>query len=393
MRACRAGVADLGEAVSERFGEGRGSDWADFLRLMDAQGIGPLASSALLSVDAERIPDGVRRSLQDRVQLGDLRAGMLVPELLEVVEALQARGVDVVAHKGPALSLLAYGRPGLRDSADLDLMVREIQTTAAEQALRERGYRRHSPGDLRPRLEAAWRQAWNETEYVSADGCVFVDLHWRVCPRRFPFRVDSPRLWSSLSRAEVDGGQVPVFPVETQIVLLAVHGAKDTWHKLVWLCDVDRLVRVSPGLDWGEVLAFAEEGRCRRAVGLCLLLAQRLFETPVPADVLARLAEDPALSRLAARTEGQLAAGGIPRPWWLAHFDLLPFHLEVFDGRRDGVGYVGRTLLTPRAWDWELVKVHLPDSLYALNYVLRPLRLLATFPREALRRLDRPGGP
>ncbi len=46
-------------------------------------------------------------------------------------------------------------------------------------------------------------------------------------------------------------------------------------------------------------------------------------------------------------------------------------------------------LVTPRPWDWELREVHLPDSLYALNYALRPLRLLATLPREALRHRGR----
>ena len=83
-----------------------------------------------------------------------------------------------------------------------------------------------------------------------------------------------------------------VFPAETLVALLCLHGAKDTWHKLIWLCDVDRLIRVSPSLDWEEVRAFAEESRCRRAVGLGLLLAHRLLETPLPAPVLARLAGD-----------------------------------------------------------------------------------------------------
>ena len=43
-----------------------------------------------------------------------------------------------------------------------------------------------------------------------------------------------------------------------------------------------------------------------------------------------------------------------------------------------------RTLVTPLAWDWELIKVRLPDSLYPLYYLLRPLRLLATPGRESV---------
>ena len=384
VRACHTDVAGLGARVAERFPARRAGDWGEFLRLADEQGAGPLAASALLSVDGDVIPEEVRAALRHRLQLGTLRARIQVPELLAILGMLDARGIGAIAHKGPALSALAYGRAGIRDSVDLDLVVCESDLAAAEQALRERGYRRNSPGDLSPREEAGWRKAWNETELVSADGWTFVDLHWRMCPERFPFRVDGPRLWSRRHRVELGGREVRVFPAESQIVLLCVHGAKDTWNKLIWLCDIDRVIRASPSLDWEEVSAFAEEGRCRRAVGLGLLLANRLLGTPVPAPVLSRAAGD-ALGRLRAEVVDQLASGGIRRPWWLAHFDVLPLHLQIFETRADVVRYVGRTLVTPRAWDWEVVKLRLPDSLYPLRYLARLARLIVTFPREALR--------
>ena len=158
--------------------------------------MGPLAATALLSVEADLVPEDVRAALRERVQLGALRAGIQVPELLAILEALEARGVAAIAYKGQTLSMLAYGRTGVRDSVDLDLVVRESDVTAAEEVLRARGYRRNSPGVLRPRVEAAWRKAWNETEFVSDDGWVVVDLHWRVCAARYPFRIDPTRLWS-----------------------------------------------------------------------------------------------------------------------------------------------------------------------------------------------------
>jgi len=63
-----------------------------------------------------------------------------VPELLAILEALDGRGIEAIAHKGPTLSALAFGRAGVRDSVDLDLVVRERDVTAAEQVLRGRGY-------------------------------------------------------------------------------------------------------------------------------------------------------------------------------------------------------------------------------------------------------------
>jgi hypothetical protein len=383
VRACRADVAGLGAAVAARLPARRAGEWAGFLRLMEHQGTGPLAASALLSVDAGLIPEDVRAVLRERVQVGALRASLLIGELVAILDALEARGVDVIAHKGPALSMLAYGRLEVRDSVDLDLVVREKDVSAAEEALRERGYRRHELQPLSPRQEAAWRRTWNEYEFISDDGWLFVDLHWRVCPPRYPFRVDARRLWSREARTALGGREVRVFPAETLVVLLCLHGAKDRWHKLIWLCDVDRLIRACPSLDWGEILAFADEGHCRRAVGLGLLLAQRLLGAPLPNLVLERFAGHEA-APLAVRVEDRLAAGGIRRSWRWEHFDLWPFHLEVFDGWRDRARYLARTLLIPRGWDWQ--RVPLPDSLYPLHYLLRPPRLLVALARKSVRR-------
>lgn len=389
LAACRFGAPDLAERVDERFGKAAAAEWSGFLRLMDEQGTGPLAASALLDLDEQLLPAQVRTSLAERVRLASLRAAVLVDELLEIVDAFDQRGIEVVAHKGPALSLLAYGRVGIRDSVDLDLVVRESDVDAAERLLRARGYRRHSPGDLRPRVEAAWRRAWNETEFVSADGWVFVDLHWRICPERFPFRVDAPRLWSRLPRAPLGQG-VRVFRPEAQVVLLSVHGAKDRWERLVWLCDLDRLVRTYPALDWHDVLGTAEEARCVRATALGLVLALNLLGTPLPAAVRSQ----PALVRvesLAARLARELAAGARRSRGPLARIGVTPFQLEVFDGRADAVRYLYRSLVTPMAWDFELERIRLPDALYGLYYPLRVARLLVTPVRDFVRQLFRSG--
>jgi hypothetical protein len=384
LAACRDGSPGLFERVDERLGKATAAEWSGFLRLMDEQGTGPLAASALLELEADRIPAEVRTALAERVRLANLRAAVLVDELLEIVDAFEKRGIEVVAHKGPALSLLAYGRVGVRDSVDLDLVVREGDVDAAERLLRERGYRRHSPGDLRPRVEAAWRRAWNETEFVSADGWVFVDLHWRICPERFPFRVDAPRLWSRLPRAPLGGQGVRVFRPEAQVVLLSVHGAKDRWERLVWLCDLDRLVRTRPPLDWDDVLGTAEEARCLRATALGLLLSENLLGTPLPAAVRSQPALV-AVEPLAARLGRELAAGARPSRGPLARIGVTPFQLEVFDVRADAARYVYRSLVTPMAWDFELERIRLPDALYGLYYPLRVARLLATPVRDLLK--------
>ena len=270
-------------------------------------------------------------------------------------------------------------------------MVRESDVAPAQEALLARGYRRQSPPELSPRIEAAWRKQANAAEFLSGDEWVFVDLHWRMSPARYPFRVDAARLWSRDARVSLGGRDVRVFPAETLLALLGLHGAKDRWQRLVWLCDVDRLIRVTPSLDWDEVAGVATEGRFRRALGLALVLARRLLGTPLPGSFVGRLAPEEGLERLAASVESDLATGGIRRAWWLEHISVWPFHLEIFDSWVDGVRYVGRSLVTPDPVEWPLIKAPLPDALFPLYFQVRPFRKLASLVRLCVRRALGPG--
>src|SRR5512143_3608212 len=133
LRACRADVTGLADEAARRFADRRPEDWAGLVALMDAQGVGPLAACALLSLDPRLLPGGLRAALDERVPLARLRDRILVPELFGLLEAFEERGVEAITYKGPALAALAYGRPSLRESLDLDLVVREGDVPTAEE--------------------------------------------------------------------------------------------------------------------------------------------------------------------------------------------------------------------------------------------------------------------
>ena len=228
---------------------------------------------------------------------------------------------------------------------------------------------------------------------MSHDGWVFVDLHWRMCPAQYPFRVDPTRLWSRAARVTLEGRQVRVFPVETLVGLLCLHGAKDTWHKLIWLCDLDRVIRVSPTLDWDEVRAFAEESRCRRAVGLVSParappLRHALAHGGPGASRRGRDADAPAGQGRGRARDRRDPTPVVAGP--LRRVAVPPRGLRLL-ARRCGLRGSGSG--DPAGLGLGAAKVRLPDSLYGLYYLLRPLRLLATLPRDAFRRRSSSPGP
>jgi len=240
-----------------------------------------------------------------------------------------------------------------------------------------------------PRHERAYIRAWHEDEWVSADELVYVDLHWRLAPRRLPFRLEPERLWPRLETAGLEGKSTRTLALEPLLVCLCAHGTKDRWRRLIWLCDIDRALRRRGPPDWRALQALAATARCRRALALGLFLARTLLGAPVP-DPSPATVPEPGRAVLG-RIRRSFAEGEPPASFLQEWLELRRAHIDSLDGVADRLRYVWRTVLTPDAWDWD--RFQLPDAVYPLYYVLRPLRLLGRGGKVIWRRLGRPGRP
>src|SRR5438309_1209212 len=112
-----------------------------------------------------------------------------------------------------------------------------------------------------------------------------------------------------------------------------------------------------------------------RMVLLALRLARDLLDAPLPDTVARRAEADGAVARLAAQVQSALFrhTPGPPRD----RAELSPFHLRAQERWRDRLRYCARVALTPTPGDWAWLR--LPDALYALYYVVRPIRLAVTY--------------
>ena len=83
---------------------------------------------------------------------------------------------------------------------------------------------------------------------------------------------------------------------EDLLLVLSAHAAKHVWGRLVWLCDIARMMNL-PTLDWSWIASQAQALGIVRIMRVTMLLANRLLGTagsrPQPR---ASLPEDPAIS-------------------------------------------------------------------------------------------------
>ncbi len=242
--------------------------------------------------------------------------------------ALRERRVAAVPIKGWAFlegAAPLHPDPGTRPMDDLDLMVRPADRERAEGVLAERGWRRvtRRPAALRGGHELAFHAR-------EAGVDLFVELHWAWAgPESLMrgFGVSGDRFLDELCEPGPSGA---LEPTRTGHLLFgAVHAARHTFERWIWLVDLHRLVTAAP-VDWDALLAAARRWRVSGPLYAGLATTRELLRTPIPAEFLAALAPGRVRRRLLVRSlAASTREGAGPGAAWTAKLLLGETWWEV----------------------------------------------------------------
>ena len=348
--------------------------WDKFLALCWRHGLMPVVFNHLRTTFAEFVPPTPLRKVREDFQHNAARNVMLATELCSVFEEFEARGIETLAYKGPAMAIQVYGDLSLRSFVDLDLLIRPDNAVLAGSVLTGRGYHPHL--DLTPAQELMLSRSECDRVYLRAGRNIVLELHWAVAPPFFRVRVDIEHVMADCVQIEMCGRKINVPSAEMLLLLLCVNGTKDLWTVLEPLSSLNELVRRSPHLDWARVITSGREAGVLRMLHLGLSLARDVFDLPLPEKVTASIASDQRVIQLASEARRRLAENEMPLPGLI---EKTSYRVRSREHTRDKLRYCTLRALTPTYRD---CSTELPASLSFLYYGLRPLRLL----RNSLKR-------
>jgi hypothetical protein len=354
---------------------GTNLDWTRLFALAQRHALVPLLYFQLNRVAADQSPPLQLKQLRDRSQSNAALNVLLAGELVRLLELFEANQIPAVPYKGPAIGVGIYGNLALRQFADLDILVPAADVWQATELLIAEGYRAHFT--IPPRKQASFIRLGYVRLFNHETEATTVELHWRLAPRFFGAQFDTSTLSQRARRLELQGTKVRVPAPEDLILMLCIHGAKDCWEKLEWVCGLAELIRSGPDVDWQRVLSHAQEIHCRKIVALGLRLAHELLAAPVPAGVLDQLSSRESLEALVQQVVGRFFnddAGS------LSLTRRIGFHLAIKDSRREQFRYCARLALTTTPVDWEMIQ--LPAVFSFLYFPLRAVRLLKKYGTE-----------
>jgi hypothetical protein len=345
-------------------------DWQALERSAEDHCVLPLVATVLIQQGGTMVPDEVLQRLRRSLLCLTQNNLAWSTEWQRILRLLTEAGIPAVSFKGPALALVAYGNLGLREFHDLDLLVHSWDVVRARDILVDNGYKLWSP--TRNNTDAALLRSTNrQICFTSDEHRTAIDLHWGALHEMFSFQLDAEQLWEKTHLVRCEDISFLSLAPEHLLLYMCAHGTKHCWRNLCWLCDVAALVQAHPGIDWNGCVRFAETTGSGLLMKHTLLLAEQLLGLEL-AETIERYTRDDTSCRELCETAQQFLFA--PRGARPGHLQALRYHLAFAKGRRDRARLIFNRVFVPAEQDWKTVR--LPDALFFLYYLVRPIRFL-----------------
>lgn len=341
-------------------------DWIEWLALVRIHRLVPHAKRQLDAAGVE-VPPDVRVRLDVAAHEIGALALKQAAQLADLHRECLAANLPLLAYKGPALALTAYGVLGARQSVDLDIVVRAADFVRARRTLLAAGY--VSQYGMSAAQERIVQGSFGHAVFVRRADEAPVELHWRFARAIYPWTLPVDDVFARARHLDIAGVSVLTSDPLDSTLLQCMHGARHEWETLEWLVALDATLHRA-NIDSGALLERATQHRSRRAVLLAVLLLRDLLQSAAAPRKLIAIAErDPNVLQLAAAIVARFTQELETGP-----HSGRRFALRLMDGNVDRAKYLLRSAVEPTLREWELLR--LPDALLPLYYLIRPARLL-----------------
>lgn len=346
--------------------------WDLLLDLADRHGVEPILYQALLNCK-DALPSEHLGLLTQRHQTNVHKTLMLSRELIRIVGELSEHRIEAMPYKGLPLAEVVYGDIALRQSGDIDLLLRISDLARAREALSQLGFTQ--------RLH--WSEAEERSYLKSGYECVFdgtagrnlLEVQWAIQPKFYAVDFDMEGLFQRGVVVPVAGHLMKTPSLEDLFIILSLHAAKHVWGRLIWICDLARIVKI-PTLDWDQIGMTAKSLGIQRILRIALTLADRLLDTPIPSHAQINIPQDEIGEQVANEVETYVLRDRMFDVESVAYFRLM---LRLRERWQDQMRFVSRLVFTAGPSEWKAVR--LPEPLFPLYRIVRVTRLAAKLVR------------
>ena len=297
---------------------------------------------------------------------------LMSAELLRIMKLFEENGIKALAFKGPTLSQMAYGDITLRQFGDLDILIQKKDRSAMMALLIQEQYIPEI--DLKKETKETFFKCVNVIGLHKRSTGIRVEIHWELLSRNYAIDWEEKSLWDKQESVKINHKEIPVLPLEQQLLYLCAHGAKHLFERLEWVCDIDRSIKADPDINWQHLLNEAEKLGIKRMLYLGLALSQQFFGLELPEMIQQKIEQDKALPGLISKVIEINFSKTSQEGKSYSSFRLL---WNMRENLSDQLRFAWRGLFAPKFDDFKFIQ--LPRHLAFLYPVVRPYRLITKY--------------
>jgi hypothetical protein len=266
-------------------------DWRSVMESAQREGVFYPFYRSLTVLDKEKkfIPQEFRQRLEQIYYLHISKSAPLSSQVEQVLERIESRNIPVLLFKGAAIDAFIYDGY-LRQRLDLDIAVKDEDIAELEKTLADLGYTYvHNDKDY-PLPEYLNSRLFK----TGTDSLIPVHVHRHLINNMFltvdnAWAIDMADVWSQAEPFK-EYRNIFTFKPELNIIYLCEHGLKHDFDQLIFLFEIDRLIRYyRERLDWKKLVALAQRLGLARPVYHGLYLVREVLSAGISGEVLEQL--------------------------------------------------------------------------------------------------------
>ena len=354
-------------------------DWEYLIELANQQGMLSLLHLGLKEVKREEIPTKVTDYLKAIYYENTKRNLLLLSKLIQLLQLLDAAGINAVPFKGVLLSKNLYDSYTLRHAGDIDILVKPEDVPKFVDILLGQGYDLEYPFSRNQQIALARISREKRINMIDREKRLAIEIHWRVFSRELIGKTETDFIWGNLEDTTIQHTETKTFKAEVMLLYLCFHAYKHNWQRLFWLWEIDQFIKKNQDLNWNWILNHSQNFGDKNVLFLSLLVVNGAFGTEIPKVIQDQITGNQHVHQLFSQIQIE------PERFEFAverSIDFLSLR-NMFTIKSRIVGRIAQFLrfaFTPNHFDILAFDFH--PTLHFLYFLLRPFRLLFTAARQ-----------
>ena len=271
-------------------------DWDRFARVVARHHVAVLVRDGLHCAGVT-VPPAAERCQTAAAAAFSRKALAMARETIRLQRSFDEARLPAIFVKGSTLAMLAYGRLGMKQSWDIDVLTPRKNVLAGRRLLLELGYQMLSPSNLDECQFARFSLFTNQAAFHNAALNTSAELHWRIM--RNEELIPATGVCSPTQEVSIAGIGVRSLADEALFAYLCAHGTQHGWARLKWLADVGAFLAGRDKTETKRLYRAAVDLGAGRTPAVALLLCHRLLGLLLPEDLLGELRADRLATALA----------------------------------------------------------------------------------------------